>query len=136
MSSVRVIGPPCGCVGNDRIVSSATRVTLTTTDDTHCGRASRRERIVSRETDTLSMNRQTALLDDIASLGRILTVWAHPDDESYLAGAVMAIARAQGQAVTCLTATRGDHAEREEARSQIGQARCDELAGALRTLGV
>ena len=82
------------------------------------------------------MNHQPTLLDDIASLGRILTVWAHPDDESYLAGALMAMARARGQDVTCLTATRGDHADREEARSQIGQARHDELARALRILGV
>lgn len=82
------------------------------------------------------MNRQTALFDDIASLGRIVTIWAHPDDESYLAGAVMAVARAQGQPVTCLTATPGDHAEGEQARRQIGRLRTEELARALRILGV
>ena len=31
-----------------------------------------------------------------APLGSILSIWAHPDDETYLAGGVMAAARDRG----------------------------------------
>jgi LmbE family N-acetylglucosaminyl deacetylase len=75
-------------------------------------------------------------LENIAALGRILTVWAHPDDETYLAGGVMAMARHLGQPVTCVTATPGDHADTEAARERAGRIRADELVHALRTLGV
>ena len=123
-------------LGVRAIVPTATRVTLTRTDDTRgLPRAGASGATVAERTLTV-MNRQTAAFDDIASLGRILTIWAHPDDESYLAGAVMAMARAHGQAVTCLTATLGDHAESEGARAHIGRIRRDELAAALRILGV
>ena len=33
--------------------------------------------------------------DAVAELGTILSIWAHPDDESYLAAGVMAAARGQ-----------------------------------------
>ena len=82
------------------------------------------------------MTRQTTPADGIASLGRIVTIWAHPDDESYLAGGLMAMARSTGQAVTCIVATPGDHADTEDDRARIGSARTGELAGALRILGV
>lgn len=65
-----------------------------------------------------------------------MTVWAHPDDETYLAGGLMAIARANGQPVTCVVATRGDHAEDESARVRIGAQRTDELVRAMTELGV
>ena len=42
-------------------------------------------------------------------LGTILSVWAHPDDETYLAGGVMAAARDNGQRVVCVSATAGEH---------------------------
>ena len=38
----------------------------------------------------------------------MLGVWAHPDDEAYLSGGLMALARDAGQRVVCLTATRGE----------------------------
>jgi LmbE family N-acetylglucosaminyl deacetylase len=82
------------------------------------------------------MNRQLPPLDDIATLGRILTVWAHPDDETYLAGGVMAMARHLGQPVTCVTATPGDHADTEEKRNVAGRTRTTELALALGILGI
>ncbi len=75
-------------------------------------------------------------IDQIAGLGRIVTVWAHPDDESYLVGGVMAIARWLGQPVTCITATHGDFAETEHARRLAGQTRRAELDTALDLLGV
>ena len=45
---------------------------------------------------------------DIAALGTIIGIWAHPDDEAYLSGGLMALARANGQRVVCVTATRGE----------------------------
>ena len=41
-------------------------------------------------------------------LGTILSIWAHPDDETYLAGGVMAAAAAHGQRVVCATASAGE----------------------------
>ena len=45
---------------------------------------------------------------DTTPLGTILGVWAHPDDEAFLSGGLMAAARAAGQRVVVLTATRGE----------------------------
>jgi LmbE family N-acetylglucosaminyl deacetylase len=45
---------------------------------------------------------------DVAGLGTILGVWAHPDDEAYLSAGLMAMARDNGQRVVCVTATRGE----------------------------
>jgi LmbE family N-acetylglucosaminyl deacetylase len=45
---------------------------------------------------------------DIGELGTVLGVWAHPDDGTYRAGGVVAAARAAGQRVFVLTATRGE----------------------------
>jgi LmbE family N-acetylglucosaminyl deacetylase len=45
---------------------------------------------------------------DVSQLGTIMGVWAHPDDEAYLSGALMALARDAGSRVVCVTATRGE----------------------------
>lgn len=45
---------------------------------------------------------------DTTPLGTILGVWAHPDDEAFLSGGLMAAARDAGQRVVVLTATRGE----------------------------
>ncbi len=45
---------------------------------------------------------------DVGELGTILGVWAHPDDEAYLSGGLMALARAAGSRVVCVTATHGE----------------------------
>jgi LmbE family N-acetylglucosaminyl deacetylase len=66
----------------------------------------------------------------VAGLGRIVTVWAHPDDESYLAAGVMSIGRWLGQSVTCVTATTGDFVASDAPR------RTGELEAALDLLGV
>jgi LmbE family N-acetylglucosaminyl deacetylase len=76
------------------------------------------------------------LRPDVADLGRIVTVWAHPDDESYLAGGLMAMARCLGQPVTCVSATPGDFAPTEGERARVGALRRRELTAALRRLGV
>ncbi|HXV94036.1 MAG TPA: PIG-L family deacetylase, partial [Pseudonocardia sp.] len=45
---------------------------------------------------------------DLADLGTILGVWAHPDDETFLTAGLMALAREAGNRVVCATATRGE----------------------------
>ena len=45
---------------------------------------------------------------DVAELGTVLSVWAHPDDEAYLCGGLMAAAVDAGSRVVCVTATRGE----------------------------
>jgi LmbE family N-acetylglucosaminyl deacetylase len=75
----------------------------------------------------------------VGDLGTILGVWAHPDDEVYLSGGVMAAARDAGQRVVCVTATRGEHGPSEaSARSpaQLGSLRAQELRTALALLDV
>ena len=76
--------------------------------------------------------------DGIAGLGTILGVWAHPDDEAYLSGGLMAAAVAAGQRVVCVTATRGEAGfpdlERPEAERRALRER--ELAACLDLLGV
>ncbi len=72
-------------------------------------------------------------------LGTILAVFAHPDDEAYLAGALMAAAVDAGRRVVCVTATRGelgfpdDDGRSLEERKAVRTA---ELAGCLEILGV
>src|SRR5687768_12025461 len=45
---------------------------------------------------------------DVSKLGTIMGIWAHPDDEAYLSGGLMAVARDAGSRVVCVTATRGE----------------------------
>jgi LmbE family N-acetylglucosaminyl deacetylase len=47
----------------------------------------------------------------LATLGTVLTVWAHPDDETYLAGGLLAALTDAGHRVVCVTATRGEAAD-------------------------
>jgi LmbE family N-acetylglucosaminyl deacetylase len=76
---------------------------------------------------------------DIAELGTILSIWAHPDDEAYLCGGIMAVATAAGSRVVCVTATRGELGITDAARwpaEQLAAIREAELAESLRILGV
>jgi LmbE family N-acetylglucosaminyl deacetylase len=72
-------------------------------------------------------------------LGSILAVFAHPDDEAYLAGALMAKAVDEGHRVVCVTATRGelgfpdDDPRPPEERAAVRTA---EMAACLDVLGV
>lgn len=76
------------------------------------------------------------LVDRIVELGTIVTVWAHPDDETYVAGGLMAIAAHIGQSVSCITATDGDLAPTESERQRVADVRRAELGDALGVLGV
>jgi LmbE family N-acetylglucosaminyl deacetylase len=73
-------------------------------------------------------------------LGTILSIWAHPDDETYLAGGLMARAVAAGSRVVCVTATRGELGSPDEQRwpsgGPLAAVRTEELQRALAELGV
>jgi LmbE family N-acetylglucosaminyl deacetylase len=76
---------------------------------------------------------------DISDLGTVLTVWAHPDDEAYLAAGLMTLARDAGQRVVCLTATRGEGGTWDPERwpaERLGRLRATELRASLAALGV
>lgn len=76
----------------------------------------------------------------IADLGTILSVWAHPDDEAYCCGSIMATAVRNGQRVVCVTATRGELGSTDESRwpngPELAAVRTQELAATLAVLGV
>lgn len=77
--------------------------------------------------------------DDIQKLGTIMGIWAHPDDETFTAGGIMATAIENGQTVVCVTATRGERGVQDESRwpaAKLAQIREQELADALDILGV
>lgn len=77
--------------------------------------------------------------EDIKKLGTILVIGAHPDDESFLAGGIMATAVKHGQTVVCVTATKGEQGSQDEAKwptAKLSEIRTKEMANALKALGV
>jgi LmbE family N-acetylglucosaminyl deacetylase len=85
--------------------------------------------------------RQTVrVTNQLPDLGTILSIWAHPDDESYLSAGLMAAAVQAGRRVVCVTATRGElgstDPERWPAGQQLAEIRTKELAACLGELGV
>lgn len=78
-------------------------------------------------------------MEAVAELGSILGIWAHPDDETYLSGGLMAAAVDQGQRVGCVTATPGGRGTDDPDRwppERLAQLRRRELVAALEVLGV
>lgn len=78
-------------------------------------------------------------LSDINRLGTILGVWAHPDDESFTCGGLLAAAVQNGQRVVCVTATKGEAGVQDAKRwplEQLGDIRSEELSAALNILGI
>lgn len=76
---------------------------------------------------------------DIKQLGTILAVGAHPDDETFLAGGIMATAVRNGQPVICITATRGEAGSQDREKwplETLGEVRTKELGQALGILGI
>jgi LmbE family N-acetylglucosaminyl deacetylase len=79
------------------------------------------------------------MLRDPRELGTVLGVWAHPDDEAFLSGGVMASVAGNGGRVACVTATHGeagfpgDDARSVAERKALRQA---ELEACLTVLGV
>lgn len=80
----------------------------------------------------------------MVGLGTVLMTWAHPDDETFLAGGLSAALTDAGQRVVCVTATRGDAGMvstdgsqgRLLDRREVAVVRTMELEAALRVLGV
>lgn len=75
----------------------------------------------------------------VAELGTVLSIWAHPDDETYLAGGLMAMARDEGQPVVCVSATAGEHGTDDPETwppDRLGALRRSEAAAAMGVLGV
>jgi LmbE family N-acetylglucosaminyl deacetylase len=72
-------------------------------------------------------------------LGTILGIWAHPDDEVFLSGGLMATARDAGRRVVCVTATRGEHGTDDPVTwppPRLAAHRENELRASLAVLGV
>jgi len=79
------------------------------------------------------------MADDTDSLGTMLGVWAHPDDETYLSAGLMAHGVRRGERVVCVTATRGEEGSWDEERwptSEMGKVREAEMMESLAILGV
>jgi LmbE family N-acetylglucosaminyl deacetylase len=77
--------------------------------------------------------------NDVSQLGSILGIWAHPDDETFMVGGLLAMAAANGQKVACVTATKGEAGVQDALRwpaETLGETRANELAKALEILGV
>lgn len=78
-------------------------------------------------------------IQDVKQLGTILSVWAHPDDESYSCAGIMAAAVANGQEIICVTATKGEAGVQDESRwpaARLGDIRAAEMAEVLKVLGI
>ena len=90
--------------------------------------------IVTREVASMSES-----VSDVAGLGTVLGIWAHPDDEAYLSGGLMAMARDIGSRVVCVTATRGELGTPDPETwppQRLAAERTVELASCLEVLGV
>jgi LmbE family N-acetylglucosaminyl deacetylase len=73
-------------------------------------------------------------ITQVARLGTILGVWAHPDDEAYLATGIMRLALENGQRVVCVTATAGERGTEEPHRwppEVLGPTRRRELSASF-----
>lgn len=83
--------------------------------------------------------KQIATKDDLQQLGTILSVWAHPDDESFSCGGLMAAAVKNGQRVVCITATKGEQGTKfatPEQRTHLAEVRSQEMKAAQAVLGI
>jgi LmbE family N-acetylglucosaminyl deacetylase len=95
--------------------------------------------VTSRTPHPHPVNRSSLGLSRVTELGTILGIWAHPDDEVYLSGGLMATARDAEQRVVCVTATRGEHGTADPEAwppERLAALREDEHRLSLRLLGV
>ena len=68
--------------------------------------------------------------------GRLLAIFAHPDDESYRAGGALALLARKGSQVWVLCATRGEQGILKMDPEETGQVRQIEMECACRALGI
>ncbi len=77
---------------------------------------------------------------NVNSLGTILGIWAHPDDETWAAAGLMSAAIANGQKAACVIATKGGAGqtadERRWPQAELARIRETELGQALAVVGV
>jgi LmbE family N-acetylglucosaminyl deacetylase len=72
-------------------------------------------------------------------IGRLLGIWAHPDDEAYLSAGLMALVTSSGGHVAVRTATAGEHGSADPRRRgtrALAALRRRELRGSLAAVGV
>jgi LmbE family N-acetylglucosaminyl deacetylase len=77
--------------------------------------------------------------DAVTDLGVIVSIWAHPDDETYLSGGIMAAAVAAGQRVVCVCATAGERGTDDPVAwppERLARVRRWEAAAGMAVLGV
>jgi LmbE family N-acetylglucosaminyl deacetylase len=94
---------------------------------------------VSGLSDTARMDAAHDAVSTPAGLGTILSVWAHPDDETYLAAGVMAAAADGGQRVVCVSATAGERGTADPDNwppDRLARVRRWEATAAMAVLGV
>ena len=72
---------------------------------------------------------------ELPRLARVLAVCAHPDDESFGLGAVLAAMADAGSASSVLCFTHGEASTLGMTTADLGRARADELAAAADVLG-
>jgi LmbE family N-acetylglucosaminyl deacetylase len=73
------------------------------------------------------------------TLGTVLAVWAHPDDEAYLSAGLLNTAVREGRRAAVVTATRGEAGSWDETRwpaAGMGGLRTKEMEASLAVLGV
>ena len=83
-------------------------------------------------------------MENLTNLGTVVMIWAHPDDEAYLAGGLSAALADAGHRVVCISATRGEAGDvstggsqpRQLGKPEVAQIRTRELEEALKVLGV
>lgn len=72
--------------------------------------------------------------------GKILCIFAHPDDESYIVGGTLARAKEQNAEISLISLTRGDkgvqHVDDPSAKHKITETREQELHDACQILGI
>ncbi len=78
-------------------------------------------------------------MNDVAELGTILGIWAHPDDEAWSMAGLMMRARANGQRVHVVTATRGEAGNieglKDYDRKELAHTRENEMKASLECIG-
>jgi LmbE family N-acetylglucosaminyl deacetylase len=87
----------------------------------------------------MNANTSTNARTTASTLGTILSIWAHPDDETYLAGGLMAAARDNEQRVVNVSATAGERGTSDPDAwppARLGAVRRCEAAAAMAVLGV
>jgi LmbE family N-acetylglucosaminyl deacetylase len=76
---------------------------------------------------------------NVANLGSILGIWAHPDDESWSSAGLMKLAKLNGQKVGLVTATNGEAGESADEnkwpKERLGEIRKKELENCLCYIG-